>query len=165
MTRVLALNLIALWVGLDQLLKLWALTHLTPGISKVVVEGGLSLTLAYNTGAAWGLGGNANLPLTLLRLGVGLALVIWLATRPPPPHRSLSLALIASGALGNAIDGLRLGKVVDMLDFRLLSRLTQALYAQDFPISNLADVGLVMGILLLITTGSGRSANPTQQTP
>lgn len=165
MTGVLALNLIALWVGLDQLLKLWALTHLTPGISKVVVEGGLSLTLAYNTGAAWGLGGNANLPLTLLRLGVGLLLVIWLATRPYPPYRSISLALIAGGALGNAIDGLRLGKVVDMLDFRLLSRLTQALYAQDFPISNLADVGLVMGFVLLFATGWRRSAKSVQRNP
>lgn len=165
MTQVLALNLIALWVGLDQLLKLWALTHLNPGIPKVVVEGGLNLALGYNTGAAWGLWGNANLPLTLLRLGVGVALVVWLTTRPHPLYRSTSLALIAGGALGNAIDGLRLGKVVDMLDFRLLSRITQALYAQDFPISNLADVGLVVGIVLLFATGWRRSAKSVQRNP
>ena len=62
----------------------------------------------------------------------------------------LSLALIAGGALGNAYDGLTRGFVVDTLLSYTLSALHRPLFGTDFPIFNLADVGVVSGAILLL---------------
>ncbi|MFC6616506.1 signal peptidase II [Deinococcus radiophilus] len=60
------------------------------------------------------------------------------------------LTMIASGAIGNAIDGFTQGKVTDMIHMPLLSSITNALNAGDFPIFNLADIYVVLGTLALL---------------
>ncbi|GEM82604.1 Lipoprotein signal peptidase [Calidithermus terrae] len=149
-TRWLPLVLVGLWVGLDFALKGWSLGHLEPGHPQPLAPGVLSLALGFNPGAAWGLLSGQTGLLVLVRLGVGLALLGYLAWKAPPPAAGVALSLIAGGALGNGLDQLVDGTVVDMLYSHTLSVLTRSLYGQDYPVFNLADVWLVSGVVLLL---------------
>lgn len=141
----------AVLIGADQWLKLWARTHLTYGDPAMTfVPGVLGFRLIYNTGAAWNLLSGATVPLAVLRLLVGLGILIYLFVRPQPRFFTVALGLIAAGAIGNTIDGLRFGQVTDMLTSPALSAVTQMLRAGGFPTFNIADVCVVVGTLLLI---------------
>lgn len=137
----------------DQALKFWAVDALTQGQPPIpFVPGLLGWQLTFNTGAAWSMFAGSALPLALLRGAVGLAVMGWMvaAGRRVGPLARLSFALIAAGALGNAIDGLRLGHVVDMLHSPLLSQFTRAINGSEFPIFNIADSCVVLGAILLL---------------
>jgi signal peptidase II len=160
--RVLPLSLIALILAADLALGAWARATLQPGQFQVVIPHVLALVLVYNTGAAWSsLSGQVNW-LSLLRLLVGLALLIDLALRRRPASWQIGLALIAAGALGNAVDGLLHGRVTDLLYSDWLSWLTLHLYRQSFPVFNLADSALVAGVIwtLLLSAWPKRAASP-----
>lgn len=145
------LLLAALLVAADQLLKNWALTHLTYGAPPTpVVPLLLDWVLTFNTGAAWSMFSNSALPLAIGRLLVGLGLLAYLTVRPQPRGLTTALSMIGAGAIGNAIDGFTKGQVTDMIHMPLLSNITNALNAGDFPIFNLADVYVVLGTLALL---------------
>lgn len=135
---------------LDQALKAWAVQEFTLNEFREVLPGVLSLGLIYNTGAAWGLLSGSALPLAVLRLLVGVGILRYLARRAVPPLTVVALTLISGGALSNGLDGWRLGKVVDTLSSHSLSAVTRALGQGDFPVFNLADVWVVLGVLLLL---------------
>ncbi|WP_229755798.1 signal peptidase II [Deinococcus soli (ex Cha et al. 2016)] len=135
---------------LDQALKVWTVQTFTEGEFRDFIPGVLSLGLVYNTGAAWSLFSGAALPLAALRVVVGTGLVVYLLRRPVAPLTGVALTLIAGGALSNALDGWRLGKVVDTLSSHTFSFVTQRLGQGNFPIFNLADVWVVSGTALLL---------------
>ncbi|PTA67621.1 signal peptidase II [Deinococcus arcticus] len=141
----------ALLVAADQALKAWALASLQPdGSVRPFLPGLLDWQLTFNTGAAWSLFSGSAVPLAVGRMAVGLGLLVYVVLRPQPRLLSVVLSMIAAGAIGNAIDGLRQGKVTDMLHSPLLSSVTQALYGGSFPIFNIADICVVTGTLILI---------------
>jgi len=143
----------AVLIGADQWLKVWARTHLNLyEAPQPFIPGLLGWQLTYNTGAAWSLLSSATVPLAIMRLLVGLGILGYLTLRPQPRFLAFTLALIAAGAIGNTIDGLRFGRVTDMLQSPALSAVTRALHAGEFPIFNLADSCVVLGTLLLIVT-------------
>ena len=145
------LLLAAVLIGADQWLKLWARTHLHIYESPIpFIPGLLGFQLTYNTGAAWSLLSGATVPLAVVRLLVGLGILVYLFVRPQPRFFALTLSLIAAGAVGNTIDGLRFGRVTDMLSSPALSAVTRTLKAGEFPIFNVADSCVVLGTLLLI---------------
>ncbi|GAA0506402.1 signal peptidase II [Deinococcus depolymerans] len=147
----LPLVLAALLVAADQALKSWALTNLQEGQPpRVFIPGVVEWLLTFNTGAAWSLFSGSAAPLALGRLLVGLGILGYLTWKPQPRALSVILAMISAGAIGNAIDGLRLGKVTDMIHSPLLSSVTRALKAGDFPIFNVADSCVVLGTLALL---------------
>ncbi|MBZ9716116.1 signal peptidase II [Deinococcus multiflagellatus] len=147
----LPLLIVALLVAADQALKAWALATLQPyDPAQPFLPGLLDWQLTFNTGAAWSLFSGSAVPLAVGRLLVGLGLLVYLAVRPQPRLLSVVLAMIAAGAIGNAIDGLRQGRVTDMLHSPLLSSVTRALYGDGFPIFNIADMCVVLGTILLI---------------
>lgn len=154
---------IALGVVLDQALKVWAVQTFQEGQFRPFIGGVLSLGLIYNKGAAWGMLGGATLVLAVLRICVG-GWITFSLLRGRHQDVWVPLALIASGALGNALDGFRLGKVVDPLMSHTLSAVTQFLYRQDFPIFNLADVFVVSGVVLLVLKNvvGSRASSKTQ---
>ncbi|MBB6099735.1 signal peptidase II [Deinobacterium chartae] len=141
--------MIVLGVVLDQLLKVWAVSTFQEGEFRAFVGGFLSLGLIYNKGAAWGMLGGLTVVLAVVRICVGLWITFSLL-RGKYGDIYFPLSLIAAGALGNALDGFRLGKVVDPLMSHTLSNITQFLYGQDFPIFNLADVFVVSGVILVV---------------
>jgi signal peptidase II len=140
------------WAALDQAFKLYTLSAVPPYPERIeVVPGVLAFAYAENRGAAWGLFDGSVLPLTLLRAGAGVAILAFLWRRTDAPGiQRVALALIAGGALGNAYDGLTRGFVVDTLLSHTLSALHRPLFGTDFPIFNLADVGVVSGAILLL---------------
>jgi signal peptidase II len=141
----------ALLIAADQALKAWALTNLTYGADPLpFLPGLLEWQLTFNTGAAWSLLAGSAVPLAVARLLVGVGLLAYLTLRPQARFLTVALSVIAAGAIGNAIDGLRSGKVTDMLHAPPLSAVTRALNAGDFPIFNIADTWVVLGTLLLL---------------
>lgn len=110
----------------------------TDGADFVLMDGVLAIRSAQNTGAAMGLlTGNTYLVLILSLLLIGAA--IWLLRGMKLSGMApLSLSLIAGGALGNIIDRVAYGYVMDMIEVLFI----------DFYIFNLADVGVVCGVAL-----------------
>lgn len=101
---------------------------------------GIQFSINYltNTGAAWGLFGHYPYPLIFLRMALIIGMSVYLIFFNH--HRSwrIPLVLIISGALGNVLDFFLYGYVVDMLHF--------VLWGFDFPIFNLADSAISLGI-------------------
>lgn len=98
----------------------------------------LQLTRVHNYGAAWSSFSDARWLLIVLT-AAGMGLLIWLLVRVVRhPLGQWALACIIGGGIGNLIDRVRLGYVVDMLDTMFI----------DFPVFNVADVFVVCGTIL-----------------
>ena len=134
-------------VVLDQLSKAWIVHHVNYG-AVVHLLPVLDLTLRYNSGAAWsllaGAGGWQRWLFAGLALAVGLGLLVWLRRIDARVHRLLAfaLALIMAGAVGNLIDRLYLGHVVDFI----LAHWNDS----EFPAFNIADSSITVGAALLL---------------
>ncbi|WP_184137252.1 signal peptidase II [Deinococcus humi] len=147
----LPLLIAALLIIADQALKGWALANLQEGApARVVIPGVLEWFLTFNTGAAWSMFSGSAAPLALGRLLVGLGILVYLYIRPQQRFLSVVLAMISAGAIGNALDGLRFGKVTDMIHAPPLSAITRAIGQGDFPIFNIADSCVVVGTIALL---------------
>ncbi|WP_308388954.1 signal peptidase II [Acidithiobacillus sp. AMEEHan] len=132
---------------LDQGVKLW-LSHIWRiGQGIVVIPGILNLRLVHNTGAAFsflaGAGGWQRWLLIVIAVIVVVVLVAILRRLKPGAHwTAIALALILGGALGNLIDRIRLGYVVDFIGVHWGN-----LY---WPYFNIADSAITIGALMLI---------------
>lgn len=132
-------------VALDQLTKLLAIAMLAQ--SPVAVLPVFSLTLIFNTGAAFGIlntaSGWQNWFFIAVALTVSLTILFMLRKFTEDEKQSaIALLLILGGALGNVTDRIRLGRVVDFLH----------VHYQDwsFPIFNIADSAITIGAILLV---------------
>ena len=153
--QALIIAIVVVWVALDQALKAWTVANipLNAGYDYLTaIPGFLSLTHVLNLGAAWSLFSSATPILIALRIVVGTGILIWLLRNPKQPVLNLvAYSLIVGGAFGNAIDGVLRGHVVDMLQSHWLSAIYKLLgFGNVFPIFNIADIGVVSGVLLLI---------------
>ncbi|PYE52685.1 signal peptidase II [Deinococcus yavapaiensis] len=138
-------------LALDQWTKVLAVSNLTFGQPvEVAIPGLLGFTLVYNTGAAWSLFQGSAFLLALLRFAVGVGLLVYMARRPQDRFHTVVFAIISAGAIGNAIDGIRQGKVTDMLSSPALDAVTRSINGQPFPIFNIADSCVVVGVILLL---------------
>lgn len=134
------LLLMLMLIILDQLLKHWTTTHLALDAVSSLVPHILALTNLHNSGAAWSILEGQQWFFTIISL-VALIFIGYYLWRFR--HRfwyALPLTFIMAGTLGNFIDRLRLGYVVDMLQLEFI----------NFPIFNLADSFLTIGVLILI---------------
>jgi len=135
-------------VAIDQATKLWIMRNFALYESKVVIADLFNLTYLTNNGAAFSiLAGQPAVWRQLFFIGAaGAALVfIWIAQRSFGRNSivySLSLALIAGGAIGNLIDRIRYGFVVDFLDVYV--------GAHHWPAFNIADSAITIGVILFI---------------
>ena len=133
---------------LDQAIKLLVLAKIPAYGSIVVIPGFFDLTHIYNTGGAFGfLAGKSSLFRHLFFLtasAIAMGMIVYLYLKTPREFLFLrsGLAMILGGAVGNVIDRIRLGKVVDFLD----------LYVKDlhWPAFNIADSAITVGILIFI---------------
>jgi signal peptidase II len=134
-------------VAVDQASKWLVSRHIEPRIVVDVVRGFFRLCTVRNSGAVWGFFSGHDsrwVPLLITALAiVALLVVIFFFLRTPARCRFelASYAIILGGALGNIIDRLRLGYVVDFLDFYHRS--------WHFPTFNFADSCITIGVLLL----------------
>jgi signal peptidase II len=150
------LLLVAGVIVFDQLSKWWINSNFFLYESREVIPGFFNITFVTNTGAAFGLlAGWETVWRQVFFVGVSLfALVaLFFAYRHFRNEGRLAvygLALVAGGAVGNLIDRLRFGWVIDFLDFYLGS--------YHWPAFNVADAGITIGVgfLLLSSFLNGR---------
>ena len=131
-------------IAIDQVTKLLAQAILAG--SPIDILPVFSLTLTYNTGAAWGFlddaSGWQNLFFIVVALVVsGVIIVMVRKLSEDELQTAVALLLILGGALGNVIDRIRLGRVVDFLHVYYQS--------WSFPVFNIADSAITIGAILL----------------
>ena len=137
-------------IVLDQLSKLFVSMHLHL-YEFIYVLPVFNVALLHNTGAAFsflaGAAGWVRWLFILLALTISTVIVTWLARMPAAGSRWLAagLALVAGGALGNAMDRLSHGYVIDFLQFHY--------QGWFFPAFNVADSCITLGAALLILDG------------
>ncbi|MCW5806991.1 MAG: signal peptidase II [Deltaproteobacteria bacterium] len=116
------------------------------GLPQPVISGYWEWELAMNDGAAFSNFRGGQLMLSAIAIGALILLgVMVVKTRPEEGVKRVALALIAGGALGNLIDRLSEGAVIDFVRWRIGEH--------RWPIFNVADVALVIGVLLLLCEG------------
>lgn len=136
-------GLAGLVVLLDQLTKLWVLGALDDPPRVVELLGFLDLVLVWNRGVSFGLfgGGDAGVwPFATLALAISTGLAVWLV-RLRRVLMVLAVGLILGGALGNVIDRLVYGAVVDFVDLHA--------GGWHWPVFNLADAAITVGVVVL----------------
>lgn len=129
----------AVLVGLDQWTKALTVNHIEIGETQAVIPHVFSLTHLQNSGAAWSVLEGKMLFFAVITLAAVLAIVYSLLRWGKKSRWfSVGLSLILAGAIGNFIDRMRLGYVVDMIRVDFM----------DFPIFNVADMCLVIGVVI-----------------
>jgi len=142
---IIAAIAIILLVGIDQVIKIWAVAELKPvGEMEFLQIGSLDimhLTYLENTGSAFGsFAGHRWLLLTVTIIGAAACIYILIRHARQKPFLFWSLVLVIGGALGNMYDRIfRGGAVVDYLDVQLF----------DFAIFNFADCCVCIGTAML----------------
>ena len=142
MTRLLVVYFLisALLVGLDQWSKYLTVQNISLGETKEFIPGFLSLTHLRNTGAAWSLLEGKMIFFYVITVIVSVVIIYLLIKNYKKSiWYSVGLSFVLAGAIGNFIDRVRLGYVVDMLQTDFM----------NFPIFNVADSTLVVGVICI----------------
>ncbi|MDK2794356.1 MAG: signal peptidase [Caldanaerobacter sp.] len=133
-----AIVIVAFVVFLDQFTKYLAAKYLMPVGSYPVIKHFFHLTYVENRGAAFGMLQNKTLFFIVITVVVGIVLIYSMIKLPENSLYNYTLAMILGGAIGNLIDRVRLGYVVDFIDFKF------------FPaVFNIADSFIVVGAIIL----------------
>lgn len=138
---------------LDQWTKWWVRADFALGESRVVIPGFFQFTHLRNPGAAWGLFGGHNTFLTVLSLVMLAALFIFRRSflSDTFSHR-VALGLMVGGIIGNLLDRVRWGYVVDFLDFQIVG--------YHWPVFNVADSAICVGVGIYTVSSLWMSTHP-----
>ena len=129
---------ILLCVAADQAVKYYVVTHLALYESAPLLPGLVELYYIRNTGGGFSILSGHTWLLTLLTAAVMVVVAVLLVRRTfPHPLAMWTLTAILGGGLGNLIDRVRLGYVVDMFNFQFMS----------YPVFNVADILVVCGTI------------------
>lgn len=131
--------IIILLIGIDQLSKVWALKSLKEIGSVPIIQNVFHLTYVENRGAAFGMLQNNQTIFIIVALAASVFGLYYLHTKKVNILGKTGIILIISGAIGNLIDRVRLGFVVDYFDFRFIWEY----------VFNVADVFVVLGTIML----------------
>ena len=153
------LTLAAVIVVADQAVKWLVLDYFATGADPVEVTSFFNLMLAWNRGVSFSLFHSeeayAPFALSALALAISVGLGLWLRRLI---HRwpATGVGLVIGGAIGNVIDRLRFGAVVDFLDFHWAG--------YHWPAFNIADSAITVGVIFLITDGLFRRPEGSKKT-
>ena len=144
---VIASFVVAMVLFGDQSSKRWALTRLGEAGSTVTLPGPVDLTLLFNYSNAFGLvpvsGELTRWGLTALNVAVASILARVAVRRTTAPLSTIGFAFIIAGAIGNALDRIRCGAVIDLFNASKVGFIW---------IFNVADVSIDIGIAVLLVT-------------
>lgn len=137
-------------VALDQITKFWALAALSDQPYIEVIGSAVRLTLVYNYGGALGTNfGPTGFYLAMSMAVLGI-LFYFLWSYRKHPSLSVPLALIAGGAIGNIIDRIRLGKVVDWIDVDFVDISLFGYQLERWWTFNVADAAISVSLILML---------------
>ena len=129
-------------IGIDQLTKYYALVALKPIGSTTVIEGIMDFTFVENRGVAFGMFAGQRWLILLLTFAITIGLAVYYYKLPRTKEYKLvhgCLVLVLAGALGNIIDRVLRGYVVDFFEFTFI----------QWPVFNMADIYVVIGMAVL----------------
>ena len=131
--------LVTFIVVLDQLSKSYIQANMRLGESIPVLPDIFHITYILNPGAAFGLFADQ----TFFFIGLAVAMVLaviyfYPAIKKESAWMKIGVGLLVGGAIGNLVDRIQIGKVVDFFDFRI------------WPIVNIADIGIVCGAFIIV---------------
>ena len=134
--------LFAALLGADQLIKYWTVEHLALGESAAFLPGSVQLTRVHNYGAAWSSFSGMRWLLVAVTSVIVIAVAVVLLRRIVRHPLGVAAGfLILSGGVGNIIDRVRLGYVVDMFHLE---------FWPSYPVFNVADICVVCGAVLAV---------------
>lgn len=167
-TAIILAVVFCVWFALDRITKIYfdsGQFTLGQNISDSIL-GIFHLTLVHNTGAAFGIFGNSTIILGIISIVISVFLLALpfllqvLSTKQNPSSRNnttqikppqtlfrltpltlISVAIVAAGGISNAVDRFVTGYVVDFICFDFI----------DFPVFNIADIGVTCGVIILVT--------------
>lgn len=139
----LVLSIVAVTIIFDQLTKFLVVKYMTLGQSISVIDNFLYITSHRNEGAAWGILQGKMIFFYVVTLVVIGLVILWIRKLDIKKEKLLviALSLILGGALGNFIDRVMYQHVVDFINTYI--------FGYDFPIFNLADSALCIGVFLM----------------
>lgn len=129
--------IIFLVLSVDQITKIIVSNNLELNQTLPLIKGIMGITLVHNRGAAFGLLRNQFFLFIISSIGAIVLIYFGLKKNRHNKYYIVCLSLILAGALGNLIDRLRLGYVIDFLNFYI------------WPVFNIADSAITMGALFL----------------
>lgn len=130
-------------VIIDQVSKIIVINNLTNNKSVEVIKSFFYLTYTNNTGAAFSILTGKRILLILVSLIViGILIYYIKKTKIEKKINKIALSLVIGGSIGNLIDRIVKGAVIDFLDFKI--------FGYNYPIFNLADTFIVLGVFLLL---------------
>lgn len=104
----------------------------------------IDFRLVHNTGAAWGIFGDSTMALAIFAIIICILITIFAFTlfKRDPAILHVGLALVLAGGIGNIIDRLSFGYVIDFIETTFI----------DFPVFNIADIGVTCGFAIVLIT-------------
>ncbi|MBK7400576.1 MAG: signal peptidase II [Myxococcales bacterium] len=147
----------------DLYTKHWALKHLEKDGLRLppreIIKDRLTFVLAHNPGGAWGMLHNqpekVRRPFFVLVSAVAVVVIVSMYRKLDPRQRALKwgLPFVLGGALGNLVDRLRFGQVIDFIDVRAdwIGKLNKVFggAGDHWPTFNVADIAICIGVLLM----------------
>ncbi|MBS4761318.1 signal peptidase II [Carnobacteriaceae bacterium zg-ZUI252] len=137
---VLIYSSIILLLILDQGVKMWTAMTIPLNTGQAFIPNVLSLFHLRNTGAAWGILSDNLVFFFIVTILICAGMICWAHKQKRRNIEYVAYVLIFAGAVGNFIDRVRLGYVIDMFRFEFI----------DFPIFNVADICLTLGVTVMI---------------
>lgn len=147
--KIILITIVALLI--DQITKLIIRTNFNLLDTKTVINNFFYLTYMKNTGAAFSSFTNSTLFLIIIGISILIFLVIYLKKAKLNRLSTISYAIILAGIIGNLIDRVFLNGVVDFLSFKIFN--------YYFPVFNIADTYIVLGVIVLLIDSLGSDYN------
>ncbi len=128
---------------MDIISKQLIINNLIIGESISVIKNFFNISYIQNTGAAWGIFSSSTMLLIIFSILV-LIVIIWIIVKEKKMKTSsiIAFGLLIGGLIGNLIDRIRYGYVIDFFDFKI--------FGYSFPVFNVADMSICIGIFLII---------------
>ena len=138
---VLSIIIAAVFFFADFVTKRYVLSNVSVGETFGSFTPLIDFTYVQNTGAAFSIMSGKMGVLSIVSVAFCISVVVyWILKRPTQRLLCISLAMIFGGALGNAVDRIFYGFVVDFIETTFI----------DFPVFNIADIGITVGVALLM---------------
>ena len=140
MKKILPISL--LFVVIDQVVKILVINKMALQQSIIVINNFFNITYVRNTGAAWSiLSGNVLLLIMISVIALGVIYYYLIKDKKLNKIDTISYSMLIGGIIGNLIDRVVHGYVIDYLDFKIFN--------YNFPIFNIADTLIVISIIII----------------
>ena len=136
--------------ALDQVTKIWAVNYLSQAGSVKVLGEFFMLTLVYNEGGALGSNLGPSIAYLIVSILIFALVLFYIYSHRDSKSQSFALSFIAGGALGNIIDRLRIGKVVDWIDFDFIDLNLFGYQLDRWWTFNIADAAISCAIVFIL---------------